>query len=104
MANGCVRRHLYVLDGPLRRISECVEIVLAQTYDPLEVVIVVGGNLEVFDCVQEDFGAEDDTVLFDNEEKRGISYSRTKGAELASGEIVGIIPVDQRSISNRRVT
>ena len=74
--------------------SECVESVLAQTYDPLEVVIVVDGNSEVFDRVQEDFGTEDNTVLFDNDENRGISYSRTKGAELASGEIVAFIDDD----------
>jgi len=74
--------------------SECVESVLAQTYDPLEVVIVVDGNPEVFDRVQEDFGSEDNIVLFDNDENRGISYGRTKGAELASGEVVAFIDDD----------
>jgi len=33
-------------------------------------------------------------IIHDNEENRGISFSRTKGAELASGEIVAFIDDD----------
>ena len=74
--------------------SECVESVLAQGYEPLEVVLVVDGNEDVFERVREDFGDEDDVVLHCNDENRGISYSRTKGAELASGDIVTFIDDD----------
>jgi glycosyltransferase involved in cell wall biosynthesis len=74
--------------------SECVESVLNQTYEPLEIVIVVDGNPEVFDRVQEDFSYHDNVVLHDNNENQGISYSRTKGAELASGDIVAFIDDD----------
>jgi glycosyltransferase involved in cell wall biosynthesis len=74
--------------------SECVESVLAQSYEPLEIVIVVDGNPEVFDRVQEDFGHHENLVIHNNDENRGISYSRTKGARLASGEIVAMIDDD----------
>ena len=74
--------------------SECVESVLGQTHDPLEVVIVVDGNPEVFDRVQSDFGHHSNVVLHDNDENQGISYSRTKGAELASGDVVAFIDDD----------
>ena len=74
--------------------SECVESVLGQTYNPLEVVIVVDGNPEVFDRVQSDFGHHSNVVLHDNDENQGISYSRTKGAELASGDVVAFIDDD----------
>lgn len=36
--------------------SECVDSVLSQTYDPLEVVILVDGNEPVFEQVQNDYG------------------------------------------------
>jgi len=36
--------------------SECVDSVLEQTYDPLEIVIVVDGNDSVFERVQDDYG------------------------------------------------
>jgi glycosyltransferase involved in cell wall biosynthesis len=79
--------------------SETVESVLAQTYDPLELVVVVDGNDEVFERVREDFADADergveDVVLHCNEVNKGISYSRTKGAKLASGDVVAMIDDD----------
>jgi glycosyltransferase involved in cell wall biosynthesis len=79
--------------------SETVESVLAQAYDPLELVVVVDGNREVFERVREDFADADergveDVVLHCNDANRGISYSRTKGAKLASGEVVAMIDDD----------
>ena len=72
---------------------ECVESVLAQTYDPLEIVLVVDGNETVHERVREEFGDRAD-LIHCNDENRGISYSRTKGAELASGEVVTMIDDD----------
>ena len=74
--------------------SECVESVLAQTYEPLEVVIVVDGNEPVFERVQSDFAGLEDVVLHCNDENQGISYSRTKGAKLATGDVVAFIDDD----------
>ena len=74
--------------------SDCVESVLAQNYEPLQVVIVVDGNPKVFERIKKDFGDHRDLVLHNNDENRGISYSRTKGAKIASGEIVAMIDDD----------
>lgn len=73
---------------------EAVESVLEQTHDPIEVVLVVDGNPEVYERVERRFGDADDVVLHCNDENRGISYSRTKGAELASGDVVAFIDDD----------
>ena len=74
--------------------TEAVESALTQTYEPLEVVLVIDGNPEVYDRAVADFGDRENVVVHDNEENRGISFSRTKGAELASGEIVAFIDDD----------
>ncbi|MFC5279644.1 glucosyl-dolichyl phosphate glucuronosyltransferase [Halorubrum rubrum] len=74
--------------------TEAVESALSQTYDPIEVVLVIDGNPEVYERALEDFGARENVVIHDNEENRGISYSRTKGGELASGEIIAFIDDD----------
>ncbi|WP_254761505.1 glucosyl-dolichyl phosphate glucuronosyltransferase [Natrinema marinum] len=74
--------------------SECVDSVLAQTYEPLEVVLVVDGNDAVFERVQEDYGGLEEVVLHCNDANQGISYSRTRGAELATGEVVAFIDDD----------
>ncbi|WP_435553077.1 glucosyl-dolichyl phosphate glucuronosyltransferase [Natrinema sp. CGMCC1.2065] len=74
--------------------SECVDSVLAQTYDPLEIVLVVDGNEPVFDRVRDDYGGLEDVVLHCNDENQGISYSRTRGAEIATGDVVAFIDDD----------
>ena len=74
--------------------SECVKSVLAQTHEPLEIVLVVDGNDDVFERVNNDFGDYENVVLHNNNENKGISYSRTKGAEIASGEIVAFTDDD----------
>jgi len=91
----------YAMDR-LEPFCEAVESVLAQTHDDLEVVLVVDGDEEVYERVRERFGPDSDAaaafdgdiVLHCNDENRGISYSRTKGAELASGEVVAFIDDD----------
>src|SRR6056297_2866666 len=65
--------------------TEAVESALAQTYDPIEVVLVIDGNPEVYERAVGDFGDRENVVISDNDENQGISYSRTRGAELASG-------------------
>ena len=74
--------------------SECVDSVLEQTYDLLEVVIVVDGNEDVFDRVQDDYGGIEGVILHCNELNQGISYSRTRGAKIATGEVVAFIDDD----------
>jgi glycosyltransferase involved in cell wall biosynthesis len=83
----------YTMDryGPF---TEAVESVLSQTHEPLEVVLVVDGNEEVFERVRRDYADHENVVLHNNDRNRGISYSRTKGAELASGEVVAMIDDD----------
>ncbi len=74
--------------------TEAVESALAQRYDPVEVVLVIDGNPAVYDRTVEEFGSREGVIVHDNEKNRGISYSRTKGAELASGDIVAFIDDD----------
>jgi len=79
---------------------EAVESVLSQTYDPIEVVLVVDGNESVFECVSREFGEHNDVLLHCNDDNRGVSYSRTKGAELASGDVVAFIDDDATAKSD----
>ncbi len=74
--------------------TEAVDSALAQTYEPIEVVLVIDGNPAVHDRAVEAYGDREHVVIHDNDENRGISYCRTKGAELATGEIVAFIDDD----------
>lgn len=64
---------------------EAVESVHQQTHEA-EAVVVSDGNRELAEKVDERFGDSVRTVC--NDTNRGVSYSRTRGAQVASGEIV----------------
>ena len=74
--------------------SEAVDSVLRQTYDPIEIVLVSDGNEEVADRMSDDFGHFDSVRVHCTDENRGISYARTRGAELATGELVAFLDDD----------
>ncbi len=73
---------------------EAVESLFIQTYDDLEIVLVIDGNETVFDRTQVTFGDRENVVLHCNDENRGVSTSRTTGAELASGDVVAFVDDD----------
>jgi len=73
---------------------EAVESVRSQTYESVEIVLIVDGNREVFDRACETFGDDKDVILHCNDENSGLSYSRTKGVEIASGDIIAFLDDD----------
>ncbi len=74
--------------------AEAATSVLAQTHDPVELVIVVDGNETVCDRARADFGEYENVIIHCNEQNRGLSYSRTRGVERASGEVIAFLDDD----------
>lgn len=74
--------------------EEAVESVLIQSYDDVELVIVVDGSHTVYQKVMEDFGDNEIIVVYLNEHNRGLLESRNTGAKLASGDIVAFLDDD----------
>ncbi|SFR47094.1 glucosyl-dolichyl phosphate glucuronosyltransferase [Halorubrum sodomense] len=83
----------YTLDM-YEHFQEAADSVLAQTYDDVELVVVVDGTPEVYERVVEDYGDRGDTVIACNDENVGLLASRNRGAELASGDVVAFIDDD----------
>ena len=73
---------------------EAVESLYSQTYDDLEVVIIIDGTEAVAERVEADYGDRDDVVIHLNDENVGLLESRNRGAELAGGDIVAFIDDD----------
>ena len=73
---------------------EAAESVLEQSYDDVELVVVVDGTDEVYEHVVEDYGDTEDVVVHCNGENVGLLESRNTGAELASGDVVAFIDDD----------
>ncbi len=74
--------------------QEAVESVRRQTYESVEIVLVIDGNREVFDRASKTFGNYDNIILHCNDENSGLSYSRTKGVEIASGDVIAFLDDD----------
>lgn len=73
---------------------EAAESVLTQTYDDIELVVVVDGTEDVYERVREDYGSHDRVVVHCNDENLGLLESRNTGVELASGDVVAFIDDD----------
>lgn len=75
-------------------VRECVGSLLAQTHDDVEIVVVVDGTESVCVRARADFGDREGVEIYCNDGNRGVSASRTRGAELATGEVVAFIDDD----------
>ena len=73
---------------------EAANSVLSQTYDDVELVIIVDGTQNVYDRVEADYGDRDDVIVSCNDENLGLLASRNRGAELATGDVVAFIDDD----------
>ncbi len=83
----------YTLDM-YEHFCEAADSVLAQTYDDVELVVIVDGTPDVYERVIDDYGDREDTVIECNDENLGLLQSRNRGAELASGDVVAFIDDD----------
>lgn len=73
---------------------EAAESVFSQTYDHVELVVVVDGTDFVYNRAIDDYGHRDDVVVHCNDENVGLLESRNTGVELATGDIVAFIDSD----------
>ena len=73
---------------------EAAESIRGQTYDDLELVVVVDGSREVYERVEDEYGDVKEIILHMNDTNLGLLSSRNVGAELASGDVVAFIDDD----------
>ncbi|MCY4732626.1 glycosyltransferase [Natronomonas gomsonensis] len=74
--------------------EDALESVREQTYDDIEIVVVVDGNEALYERIQGDYGGGEGLVLYCNEENVGLSASRNNALELVSGDVVALIDDD----------
>jgi glycosyltransferase involved in cell wall biosynthesis len=76
---------------------EAVNSLLSQSYDNLEIVVVVDGNRELYDRILKSGIEEADKVevrVILNEENLGLSESRNRGMKEAKGDIIAFFDDD----------
>jgi GT2 family glycosyltransferase len=78
----------------LGNLQEAVDSLLNQTYDQMEIVIVVDGNQELYDELVKTYGTIDSIKIASSNVNIGISGARNIGIKEAKGDVIAFIDDD----------
>jgi glycosyltransferase involved in cell wall biosynthesis len=74
--------------------EDCLESIREQSYDDVEIVVVVDGNDDLHDRIEAEYGDLEGLKLHCNEENVGLSASRNNALEFVTGDVVALIDDD----------
>jgi len=74
--------------------QESLESVRNQTYDPIEVVVIVDGNEALSERIEAEYGHLEEVTIHCNERNLGLSGSRNRAMEFVTGDVVALIDDD----------
>lgn len=80
--------------------QDSLESVRSQTYEHVEIVVIVDGNESLYERIDSEFGADNDLKIYCNGENVGLSGSRNNALEYVTGDIVALI--DDDAVANER--
>jgi GT2 family glycosyltransferase len=85
-----------VFNTPVRWLRECIESVLAQTYENWELILIDDHSTdpETLRCLTELAASDSRIILAKDEKRRGISAASNRGLALAQGDWVGFLDHD----------
>lgn len=75
-------------------LPRCVESILAQTYDNLEIVIVNDGSSDGTGVVADSYAVQDSRIRVIHKENGGVTSARLKGIEESKGDWVAFVDGD----------
>ena len=75
-------------------LARCVDSILAQTYENLEVILVDDGAKDTSGSICDDYAAKDSRVKVIHKENGGLSSARNTGLEAATGEYIAFVDSD----------
>ena len=83
---------------PVYRVEEylerCVESILSQSYENLEVILVDDGSPDRCPAICDAYAGKDSRVKVIHQENKGLSGARNAGIELAKGEYLAFVDSD----------
>ena len=83
---------------PVYNIAEylprCLDSVLAQTYTNLEIILVNDGSTDDSARVIDEYAGKDSRIVVIHKENSGVSDTRNKGIDVATGDFIGFVDGD----------
>lgn len=82
---------IYKVEKYLRK---CIESILNQTYENLEIILVDDGSPDNCSEICEEYAKKDNRIVVIHQENGGLSKARNTGLEIAKGEYIGFVDSD----------
>jgi glycosyltransferase involved in cell wall biosynthesis len=79
-------------------IGEAIESVLAQSYRPLELIVVDDGSTDGGDDIVRSYG---DAVVYERQENAGNGAARNRAVAMASGQLYAFLDADDRFLPDK---
>lgn len=75
-------------------LPRCVDSILAQTYENLEIILVDDGTKDASDKICDEYAARDARIRVIHKENGGLSSARNAGIDIAKGEYLSFVDSD----------
>ena len=81
-------------------LEECLESVVAQTYQNLEILVIDDGSTDGSGEVCDQFAENDSRIRVVHQENKGLGAARNVGLDLATGLVISFLDSDDAFLSN----
>ncbi len=75
-------------------IDKCVESIVGQTYQNLEIILIDDGSTDNSGKKCDDWSKKDDRIIVIHKKNGGLSDARNAGLEIATGDYIGFVDSD----------
>ena len=75
-------------------LPKCVDSVLAQTYQNLEIILIDDGSTDGSGKICDEYAAKDNRIRVIHQPNSGVSAARNAGLDVAGGEYIGFVDPD----------
>lgn len=75
-------------------LNQCLDSVCMQTYKNLEIILIDDGSTDKSGEICDEYAAKDNRIIVIHKENIGVSDSRNKGLDIATGNYIGFVDSD----------
>lgn len=79
-----------------RHLKECLDSLLAQTYQRIEVIIVDDGSTDRTAQICKEYTEKDKRIVYVFQKNQGVSEARNHGIQVAKGDYLGFVDADDK--------